>query len=337
MVKLSSGEATCVRWLYHAAHFAIRQTPFIRDFAMTDYAHLDFEGRLGEVFVRAAPKLPGEAGAQLAALVEPRSLAIIAGVAAAWIAGHAFGVGEVVDVIIGVVGLASVGLAVFSGLDELYQFSAGAYRARSARELDTAADHLAEAVAILGVTAVLAVLFRGRPRSGTARVNIGPEPARGPGWRYKPTTEMDAPLPYGVKGRTTPWGDIKISNMTTPLERDIALVHEKVHRFLGAKFYPLRVVRVENRFRSYFHTSIYRYFEEALAQTIALVGRVGFHRAFEGIGFPVRNGYVYLTKGGGYGPLMKGRGLAPETAGLIGAGMVEGYAYALWFAPGERP
>jgi hypothetical protein len=42
-------------------------------------------------------------------------------------------------------------------------------------------------------------------------------------------------------------------------------------------------------------------------------------------------------KGGGYNPLMKGRGLVPEFASRIGAGMVQGFAYELWFAPGETP
>lgn len=302
---------------------------------MADVAQMDFADRLGAVFEKTLPRLGPKAREQLAQLIEPESLAIIAGVLVAWIVGHAFGVGEVVDIILLVVGAFSIGFAIFTGIDELYDFAKRTYTARSDNDLDTASSHLAKAIAILGIEAVLAVLFRGRPRG--RRMNVGTPPPRGPGWRYRPKTDMHADLRPGNHGSTNAWGDIKISRHSTPQVRDIALLHEQVHRFLTAKFYPLRVYRVENRFGSYFNTSLYRYFEEALAQTIALVGRAGFARVFEGIGFPVRNGYVYLTRGGGYNPLMKGSGLLPEFASLIGAGTAHGYAYQLWFAPGERP
>ena len=302
---------------------------------MVDVTKLDFTQRLGEVLQRTLPKLGPDAREQLAAIINPESLAIIAGVLLAWLVSHAFGIGEAVDIILGAIGVFSIGMAVFSGLDEFYEFATGTYRARSEPELEAAAGHLARAIAILGIEAVLALLFKGRPKGG--RMNVGPEPPRTPGWRYRPSTDMNANLPRGVRGRTNPWGDIKISNSATAMNRDIALLHEKVHRFLTAKFYPLRRFRIENRFGSYFNTSLYRYFEEAMAQTIALVGRVSFTRVFEGIGFPVKNGYVYLMRGGGYGAAMKGRGLLPEIAGLIGAGAVQGVAYELWFAPGETP
>ena len=232
-------------------------------------------------------------------------------------------------------GLFSIGLAVFSGLDELYEFAKGTYFAKNDGALDAAAAHLAKAIAILGIEAVLAVLFKGRPKG--ERMPVGEEPPRTPGWRYKPRTDMNADLPSNKKGTTNPWGDIKISKSATQLERDVALLHEKVHRFIAPKFYPLRRFRVENNTGSYFNSSLYRYIEEALAQTIALVGKVGLQKVFEGIGFPVNNGYVYLMRGGGYGAAIKGRGLVPEFASLIGTGAVQGFAYELWFARGETP
>ena len=300
-----------------------------------DATKLDFTQRLGEVLQRTQPKLGPGAREQLAAIINPQALAIVAAVLLGWLVSHAFGVGEAVDIILGVFGVFSIGMAVFSGLDEFYEFASGTYRARSEPDLEAAAGHLARAIAILGIETVLALLFKGRPKGG--RVNVGPEPPRTPGWRYKPATDMYANLPRGVRGRTNAWGDIKITNAATAMDRDVALLHEKVHRFLTAKFYPLRRFRIENRFGSYFNTSLYRYFEEALAQTIAMVGRAGFMRVFEGIGFPVKNGYVYLLRGGGYGAVMKGRGLLPEAAGLLAAGIVQGFAYELWFAPGETP
>ena len=303
---------------------------------MAEVATLDFSQRLGEVFQRTLPKLGPGARDQLAAIIQPASLAIVGVVLAAWVVGHAFGVGEIIDIILGVVGVFSIGLAVFTGLDELFEFAQGTYFAKNEGNLNAAASHLAKAIAILGIEAVLAVLFKGRPK-GERFTNIGPEPPRTPGWRYKPTINMDASRPPRVRGRTSAWGDIKIPNTATELQRDLAKIHESVHSFLTAKFYPLRRFRIENRFGSYFNSSLYRYFEEALAQTIALVGKISLEKVFEGIGFPVKNGYVYLMKGGGYGAAMKGRGLVPEFASLIGTGAVQGFAYELWFAPRETP
>jgi hypothetical protein len=303
---------------------------------MVDVASLDFSGRLGEVFQRTLPKLAPNVRDQLAVMIEPESLAIIGGVLTAWIVGHAFGVGEVIDIVIAVVGVASIGLVIFTGLDELYEFAKDTYSPKNDGSLTAAAEHLAKAIAILGVDTVLAVLFKGRPKGGRFKA-LGPEPPRTPGWHYRPSIDMDASLPNGVKGRTDPWGNIQITIWATDVERELALSHEKVHSFLAAKFYLLRRFRLENRFGSYFNSSFYRFFEEALAQSIALVGKYGFEKVFQGIGFPFKNRYVYLIKGGGYKPAMKGSGFVPELTSLIGTGMVQGFAYELWFASGETP
>lgn len=61
--------------------------------------------------------------------------------------------------------LAAIGFSVFQGVDELYEFAMGTYRAGTTRDLDVAAGHFAKAVIILGIRAVLAVLLRGAPRT----------------------------------------------------------------------------------------------------------------------------------------------------------------------------
>jgi hypothetical protein len=66
---------------------------------MAYVASLDFSGRLGEVFQRTLPKLEPSARDQLAAIIEPTSLKIIAGLLTAWFIGHAFGAGEAIDII----------------------------------------------------------------------------------------------------------------------------------------------------------------------------------------------------------------------------------------------
>jgi uncharacterized membrane protein YeaQ/YmgE (transglycosylase-associated protein family) len=225
--------------------------------------------RLGEVFELTLPKLSPEARAQLASFVTPQSLAIIAGVVGAWIVGHAFGIGELIDVVLGVVGVVAIGMAVFSGLDELFEFARGTYFATSEADLEAAANPLAKAIAILGIQAVLALLFKGRPKG--ARVSVGPEPVSGNGLRYRPEIVQDPGLPAG-SGSTTFWGDVEVSTAGTSEDRAVVLLHEKVHQFLAPKFYKLRRLRVENRVGSYFKTSLYRYVEEALAETIGQLG-----------------------------------------------------------------
>ncbi len=72
-------------------------------------ASMPFEERLGETFRRTLPKLGPEARAQLAALIRPGTLAIIAAVLVAWVASHAIGLGQIIDAVILAVGAASIG------------------------------------------------------------------------------------------------------------------------------------------------------------------------------------------------------------------------------------
>lgn len=294
-------------------------------------ANWPFEKRLESTFNRALPKLGPEAREQIAALINPTSLAIIAGVLVAWVVSHAFGVGEVIDIVLLVVGAFSLGFAVFTGIDHLYDFASGAYNAQQESDLDRAADHLAKAVAILGIQAVLAVLFRGRPNMRAG----GRTPFRGaprtPGLRYRPTVRADPRLGAG-NGSTSMWGDIVVSTRGSATDRALVLLHEKVHQFLAPKLYVLRNFRMGGRWDSYTRASLYRYVEEALAETIAQVGVNGMRNFFVGIRFPVGAKYAYLTQGGGFDPRFLGKGVVPEGAALLSQGVVSGFAYALWVA-----
>jgi len=113
------------------------------------------------------------------------------------------------------------------------------------------------------------------------------------------------------------------------------LLHERVHQFLAPKLYLLRRVRVENRIGSYFKSSLYRYIEEMLAETVAQVGVNGLSKVLVGLKFPVANGYIYLTRAGGYSAAMGGAGLIPEGAALLGSGAILGFTYRLWFKQGN--
>ena len=293
-----------------------------------------FERRLASTLDRAMPKLGPEVRAQLKALVTPEAIAIMAGVLVAWVASHAIGIGEVIDVILGVVGAVAIGYSFFTGLDHLYLFATGAYGATTEPELDEAADHFAKAVGILGVQAVLAVLFRGRPYA--KRETPPPPPPRTAGNRYRPTLTWDRTMPAGG-GETTAWGDIVVSSRGSANTRMLALFHEQVHRWFTPKLYVLRDFRVESLYGSYINSSLWRYIEEMLAEGIAN-GRVfGFQEFFVGFAFPVKGGYVYLIRAGAdprYFQGLAGGGLIPELGGLLVSGLVANIAVELWYRPG---
>jgi hypothetical protein len=271
----------------------------------------------------------------LKALIEPSALGIMAGVLMAWVVSHAFGLGEIIDVVVLAVGVVSVGWAVFNGVDDLYEFATGVYRAQTTQDLDRAAEFLAKAVAVLGVQAVLAVLFRGAkaPRVGKGgRFNMGPAPRSG-GLRYRPTITQD-PLMAAGEGVTSYWGDIEVSSLGSATDQALVLLHERVHQFLAPKFYFMREYRASNRAASYTRSSLYRYIEEALCETVAQVGVKGFSEFFTGVKFPVKSGYMYLRRGGGYHRQFTGHGALPEGKALVWVGVASGIALELWFAPG---
>jgi hypothetical protein len=252
------------------------------------------------------------------------------------VVSHAIGLGEIIDAVALVVGVASVGWAIFNGLDDLYEFATGVYHAQTSRDIDRAADCLARAIGVLGVQAVLAVLFRGAKLPRTAeggRFELHPAPRSG-GIRYKPTITTTTERAAG-SGFTTEWGDIVVSSRGTATDRALVALHEKVHQFLAPKFYFMREYRVGNRLSSYVRSSLYRYIEEAAAETVAQVGVNGFREFFTGMTFPVKNGYMYLRKAGGaISTHYEGIGLIPEAKAVLWVGVASGVALELCFVPG---
>ncbi|MEF3074461.1 hypothetical protein V2P20_05435 [Methylobacter sp. Wu1] len=301
-------------------------------------ASWSFEKRLEETFTRTLPKLGPEARAQLQAVINPTSLAIISGVLIAWVVSHAVGIGEIIDIVILALGITAIGFAVFTGLDYLYDFATGVYRAKTIHDIDKAADDLAKAIGILGIQAVLAILFRGAKYPRTSRgapIELG-TPPKTPGIRYKPTVEQD-PTYIAGEGFTSFWGDISVSTHGSPSKRAEVLLHERVHQFLTPKLYILREYRVNNRAASYMRSSLWRYIEEALAETVAQVGVYGIRQFLTGIRFPVERGYMFLTKGGGFDSDFTGSGAITEAAGLLFNGTVSGIAFELRFQPTNVP
>ena len=304
---------------------------------MSNAASMSLEQRLGETLTRCLPKLGPDAKAQLQALIDPTALKVMAGVMVAWVVSHAFGIGEVIDIVVAGLGALAIGFAVFTGIDHLYDFASGVYSAKTDRDLDKAADHLSMAIAILGLQVVLAILFRGAKAPKTSKggkLSVGGGPKTG-GLRYKPTLTRDPTVPAG-NGWTTSWGDIVVSSRGSATEQALVLLHERVHQFLTPRLYILRNFRVSLRDKSYVRSSLWRYLEEALAETIAQVGTGRFKQFFTGIRFPVKEGYVFLCQGGGRGAHfahLGGYGAVTEVAGLLYNGVVAGVALEIWFQP----
>jgi uncharacterized membrane protein YeaQ/YmgE (transglycosylase-associated protein family) len=297
-----------------------------------DVSKWPFERRLSTTLEITVPRLAPEAANQLGAMISPEAVATIAAVLLAWVVSHAFGLGEIIDIILGVVGAIAIGWAIFDAIDHLYDFAMGVQKATRVQDLHTAADHLAKAIAILGIQAVLAFLFKGAKRPKTnegGRINLGPPPPA-QGLRYQPKTTNNASLSRFVEGDTNFWGDIRLSWKLFGSNKDRVLLHEKVHRFLRPKVDVLRSYRASNQAASYTRSSLWRYLEEALAETIAQVGVNGFKQFFYGIRFPVKNQYMFLRQAGGFNSQLGGAGLIPELKGLVKTGTVSGVSFELY-------
>ncbi|TXL78798.1 hypothetical protein FHP25_07330 [Vineibacter terrae] len=308
---------------------------------MENVASWPFEKRLEDVFWRSLPKVGPDAAEQLRAAISPQSLAIMAGVILAWIVSHAFGAGQIIDAVLFASGILCVGMAVFSGINELYGFADRTYNARTPADLDDDADHLAKAIAIIGIAGVMAWLLRRAPNTYLApRPRIEALPYTG-GWRYAPEIIPDASLAPG-RGITALWGDIKVSIQGSTKDQALALAHELGHRLFAPRLYLLRRFRIESRHKSMAYSSLWRYLEEAFCETKAQVSVNGFLQFITGITFPVKGGYVYLLRGGAAknltsADLMAGHGLLPEAAALLMHGLIAGVQFDLWFSPQPPP
>lgn len=272
---------------------------------------------------RALPLLPAEVAEELKALLDPVALAIIVVVLIVWAASHFFGVGEIADVIIIIVGIVSLGPIAWKAGEELIGFAMKSVYAKTEADLDQAAKHLAEAISLVGVQVVMALLlkkapkvFKKNPEYPTLKAKDLPKTQRPAGeWFYKPKTQAVDNLGPGVLGNTSIYGDIQyLSRLTGKLKTE-TILHEKVHAFLTPKLYPLRNLRVRLNWNGYAKSYLLRYLEEAIAETVAQVGTHRFRNAVVGIKFPVKEGYVTLAE---MGLEVKGILLGPvNSSGMI--------------------
>ncbi|WBF45984.1 hypothetical protein [Serratia rubidaea] len=309
-----------------------------------DVIRMDLQSKLQVVLTKAASLLPSDVGEQLLAMVTPQALATMAGVVAVWASAHFFGIGEIADVILLLVGWLAIGGVAIEAGKKLYDFALKTNNARTEADLDAAAKDLAEAITLIGVNTVLVILFRKKPgdtfktplrgvnmpRYSTeiaTRMNL----PRNGGWRYTPTIKITKYKDV-IQGATKPWGDAVVGRNYYPgaMSKDEAylkmlttLYHERVHMAVAPKFYLLRELRVFMRQSGYTKSYILRYLEEALAETIGLLRARGMRPEYiiQGFKFPLGNTYEITFSL-----------LRHEASGiLMGPVTVGGIVYSVWY------
>jgi len=267
---------------------------------MPNVALMRNEGKLAEAMRRSLPLLPAEARNQVLALLEPSSIAIISATLLIWAGSHFFGVGEIVDVLLLGVGFSLLGMAVFTGAEELYAFANTAINARSEADLDKAARHFAQAVSILGISVISTLLLRKSARAAASRgrprvrplPNVGSTPAAGTRLKIsRPQT-----LPNGALGETDWWGNIAVTRNQSIAEQRATLYHEWVHRVLSPQFGPLRQLRAQLRASGYWRSALLRYLEEAMAESYGQLRAYGLGDMLTGLSFPITGGYVTVSQ-----------------------------------------
>lgn len=125
---------------------------------------LALEDRFVSVLQRTAAKLPVEVREEFAAMLDPATLAIIVGVLAMWAGSHYVGVGFIVDILLVVVGIGVLGWQIWSVGHDFVAFLDLTYTARTEDDLEKAATHLANFIAVVGVAAFMALVAKGAKR-----------------------------------------------------------------------------------------------------------------------------------------------------------------------------
>jgi hypothetical protein len=254
--------------------------------------------------------MPANVANQVDALLAPESLTILAATLAIWAGSHFFGVGEIVDVGLLLVGAFFVGWSITDVASNLLTFGTKSVNARSDEDIDIAARAFAAAVVTGGLTAVMALLLRRSARhiqttrgasvmevarpGNPGLANVGADAQAGRFWR-KPSVKGDASLPAG-EGETTAFGDVTYSTVGSTTAQQLAKVHELVHSFLSPRLGLLRTFRARLAMSGYMRSAILQYLEEALAETVAQVAAYGAIGLLRGLRFPIANGYITLQQ-----------------------------------------
>jgi hypothetical protein len=167
--------------------------------------------KLTEALKRSLPHMPEAAANALEAMLTPKNLLIMTGFIVAWAAAQTTPVGWVSDVLL--VLLCSVTIvfltyAVVSVANELYAFAKKAINAKNENDLEEAGKHFANAVAVVGITTILALLMKGKPSGKQKPPSTPKSPAKPASAPEPPVKQASAPeLP--VKQASAPEAPVK--------------------------------------------------------------------------------------------------------------------------------
>lgn len=265
-----------------------------------EIARMSTADKLAETMRRALPHIPADAREIVSSLLRPETIGIIAGTLVIWVGSHAFGLGEIVDVILLGMGVVVLGFSVFEGAGELYDFTTGSINARSEADMEKASKHFARAVTLLGVSTIQALLLRGQGRAVLARgrPQVYPRPYVGlpPPAGNQLRLSRPGQLPSGSLGETTAYGVITVARNQSLSEQRITLFHELVHRYLSPRVGPLRQIRAEINMSAYSRSALLRYLEETLAEGYAQLRVHGLAQAIGALRFPLQGGYVTVSQ-----------------------------------------
>ncbi|HMI85265.1 MAG TPA: hypothetical protein VK550_14310 [Polyangiaceae bacterium] len=279
--------------------------------------------RVAEAMRRSLPLLPQEAVAFVEALISPQSILIVTGTLTLWAGSHLFGVGEIVDIVLLVVGGLLLGKSILDLGEEIWQFATLTINGTTDRELDEAAQHFAKAVVVAGVDIITAIFLRRSLRDVRARVpqprergllQVGPPPEVKPGQLfYRPKVSRPATLPKGTLGYCDWYGDVYVARAQSLTEQQVTLFHESVHSFFSPKFKYFRQLRARLKASAYWRSALLRYLEETLAEGFGQFRVRGLVHALKAVTFPIGPppyGYVTLSQlaaeGNAIGSIMLG-------------------------------
>jgi hypothetical protein len=280
-----------------------------------------------EEMIRRSPKyMPAGVAQQFRDMLTPQNMAIMVGTLVVWAGSHFFGVGEIVDVGLLLVGAFTVGWSFGHEAEDLYNSVTSTLDAQSDEDLDKAAELFGKAVVAAGVTTILAILLhrtakeiqvsRGPLVSDAARlrnkpglVKARPDPQANAVWR-KPTTTLDPNMPAGT-GATTEFGDMTLSSAGSATDQQLVRLHELVHSYLSPRFIVLRTFRARLGMSAYLRSALLKYIEEAMAETYAQLKVDGLTGFKTGIRFPIKgNQYVSIQQ-----LVCEGRAIGTVTVG----------------------
>ena len=124
-----------------------------------DLSHLNSVEKLLLAVEASIYYLPSEVAEEIKAIFTPATLATMVGVFAVYLAAHATGIGQAMDIGMLIAGGIYFGLDAFAIFKDIAGF-AGAINATTTEELVEAGEHLASAVAKIGVDAVITLLTK---------------------------------------------------------------------------------------------------------------------------------------------------------------------------------